>query len=63
MPETLWKHLMVQLAQQRPDEQERLCVQCWYDTHEDPFPADYSSCLCAAHVQATWAARHSEMPS
>jgi len=58
-----WKHFMVQLARQHTDEQERLCVQCWYDTHDEPFPADCSSSLCPAHVQATWAARHSEVSS
>jgi hypothetical protein len=61
--ERRWKRLMAHLAKQPPALPQRPCVQCWYETHDQPFPPDCSSSLCPAHVQATWAMRTQKVPS
>jgi hypothetical protein len=52
MTEQLWQALMQRLAQAAAAPVP-LCVGCWYQMHQTPFPAQQSSRLCAACAVVT----------
>lgn len=52
MTEQLWHALMQHLAQSVAAPVP-LCVGCWYQTHQTPFPAQQSSRLCVACAAVT----------
>jgi hypothetical protein len=52
MSEQEWDAYMAQLAQST-EASSAHCVSCWYEQHQEAFPALDSSSLCDSHAEAT----------
>ena len=50
MTEQLWQEVLHRMAHEPGTPLSTHCVNCWYEVHMTPFPAQDSSSLCARHA-------------